>query len=148
MLSETLLGGDDDGYEGGGQLKFGLNESEYSDVNQSIAPDADPTDLGEGLKELEQYKDIFNNLTDKHVIDLGENMAIVDIIISYDSSRAVLIARNEKPIVYLQMDDESAPLDEFYVFLYSLKSFRQKAFFKISGVYIRMNEIVQTDDAT
>lgn len=147
ILSETLLAGDDDDYEGG-DVKFSLNaeKSESELLTTSIAPDAEDNDLGEGLEELQQYKDIFNNLTDKHVIDLGENMAIIEIIISYDSKRCIVIARNEKP--YVDETSEATVKDEFVVFIYSLDSFSYKASFKIQGTYVRMNEIVQTDDAS
>jgi hypothetical protein len=39
---------------------------------QSIKPDAEDVDLGEGIAQLKDYKKIFDNLTDKHYVSTGE----------------------------------------------------------------------------
>lgn len=61
----------------------------------SIAPDAEPNDLGEGIAQLQKYKEIFEDLTDKHHIVTGEGLAVIEVIVTYDAKSAISITRDE-----------------------------------------------------
>ena len=66
-------------------------------------------------------------------------MAVIDIIISYDSRMAISICRNEQA-------DEGT--DDYVMQAYSLTSFRSLWSLEVEGTFMKMCEIQQSDDAS
>ena len=99
-----------------------------------------PSELEEGISQLQDSEEMFNKMTEKYHILTGEGQAVISAIITYDASSTICITKEENTSF------ESLK-DVFSITSYNLTNFRRKWTVEIVGDHLCMSDVVQSDDS-
>ena len=116
------------------------SDYDYEEEDESSCEDTvDENDpFKQGNPDLMRYNDVFNSLTDRFEFHAGVGFAVIEVVITYDAKSAIAICRNES------LEDEK---DEFTIRSFSLKTQEDEWTISIQGEFLKVCDIVQSDDA-
>ena len=121
------------------------DESDFEDYDneddegcESSCDEEQDDTFKKGNADLMRYKDVFNNLTDRFEFHAGVGFAVIEVVITYDAKSAIAICRNES------LEDDK---DEFTIRSFSLTTQDDEWTLSIPGEFLKMCDIVQSDNA-